>query len=122
MNLEKRKQISHKHFEENGLKIYEYTYEIVHQDGSKTTKIVRRKVKPSSTKKYNPEENRETVLNCVNKYIEEHELKLPNLYKVTNLKPHLKPISTYVFQETQIRILIPTLKEFIQKEILLIEK
>ena len=122
MNFGDRVQIDHKKYQENGKTIYEYTYEVVQKNGEKVKKVVRRRFTPTKNHKFVLEENRDEVLNLINRYIEENDIKIPSLYKVSNLKPLLKPISTFILQESQIRILLPVLKEFMKKEILLLEK
>ena len=122
MSLQKRVQIENHKTNVDGLTVYEYTYEVTKPNGDKIKKVVRQKVSSSKVPRFNDEDHHETVLNSINKYIEEHEVKIPSLYKMSNLNPILKPIQSYIIETNFIRVNLPILKEFIKKEILSIEK
>jgi hypothetical protein len=112
--------VNHQKTNVDGVTVYEYTYEVTKPNGDKVKKIVRQKVSSSKVPRYNSEEHHETVLNSINKYIEENEVKVPNLYKMSNLDAVLKPIQSYIIDSNCIRVNLPILKNFIKKEILLI--
>ena len=121
MSLQKRVQVDNQKTVVDGLTVYEYTYEVTKPNGDKIKKIVRQRVSSSKVPRFVEEEHHETVKNSINKYIEENEIKIPNLYKMSNLDPILKPIQSYIIKTNFIRVNLPILKNFIKKEILLIE-
>ena len=121
MSLQKRVQVDNQKTVVDGLTVYEYTYEVTKPNGDKIKKIVRQRVSSSKVPRFVEEEHHETVKNSINKYIEENEIKVPSLYKMSNLDPILKPIQSYIIKTNFIRVNLPILKNFIKKEILLIE-
>ena len=121
MKAQKRIQTAHQKTVVDGLTVYEYTYEIIKPNGEKITKKITQKVSSSKVPRFNDEEHHEKVLNSINKYIEENEILIPNLYKMQNLQPILKPIQDFIIDENYIRVNLPVLKNFIKKEILKID-
>lgn len=121
MSESQRRQIDHKRIEENGVVLYEYIYEVTKPNGEIINKIVRQRFSPTRIAKTDGEENREELVGLINRYLTDNNIRVQNLYKMQNLNNYLKPIQTYIIAERNIRLNQPILKQFIKREILLLE-
>ena len=115
--VEKRIQIAHRKIFENGQTIYEYDYEVTDPKGKVCKKTIRRKVSSTKVPRFIEEENREEVMNLINKYIEENEIIFDDLHKWTTLQQILKPIRDYIIDQIYVRVNLPILKNLIITEI-----
>lgn len=115
VQLEKRKVL------ENGLTFYEYIYEVTDSEGKKFKRVVKQKVSSTKVPRFNQEENHDEVMNLINKYIEDNQVNVEELHKMTTLQEILKPIRDYIINEIYIRVNLPILKNLIKTEILKIE-
>lgn len=111
-----RKQISCKVDMEN--KCYEYVYALYKDDKFIRNKTVRVKIRENKTIQYSEEEHLDKVIEMVNNWFKDNNVKIVTLYKAYNLKKYLKEISKYIHKETQIFIKVTTLKDLIQRHIL----
>ena len=123
MSDSQRKQIDHKRIEEeNGTILYEYTYEMTKPNGETFRKTIRQRVSPTKIHKTDGSENREELIELINKFFIDNDIKVQNLYKMGTLNFYLKPIQSFIISEKQLRLNQPILKQFIKKEILLLDK
>ena len=121
MSVTKRVQLENKKSVVDGFTYYEYVYEVTNPNGTKVKKTIRQKVSSSKVPRFVEDEHHETVLESINKYINEHEIAVENLHENKKLVEVLKPIQAYIIETNYIRVNLPVLKNFIKKEILLME-
>lgn len=108
---------------ENGDKQYSYTYEIYDEDGKlKSVQKVNNRSQKKFDNKYNPETTiKEPIINAIKLYIHDNQIRIPSLYKRTNLDKILKPLITHIHENVNIKFTQQQLRKLIQKDILEIE-
>ena len=114
----KRVQIAHRKIFDEGKTIYEYDYEITEPNGKTYKKTIKRKVTSTKVPRFIEDENRESVLEVIKKYISEKEIVFDDLRKRTKIQEVLKPIRDYIIDEIYVRVNLPVLKNLILTEIL----
>ena len=106
---------------EKGEKCYEYTYELLDDEGKVISKqVVTNNQKKNTTIKYDENNNEQiqSIITSVNKFIETNGIKLPDLYKRMNLDSHLKGMIEIITTELNMKITQKQLRELINKHVL----
>lgn len=118
MSLQKRIQVDHQKTIVDGMTIYEYTYEITKPNGEKIKKVIQRKSSSSKVPRFIDKEHHETIFNSINKYIEDNQIDIDTLRKLSQSQVNFKPIQSYIIQTEFIRVNLPILRQFIIEEFL----
>ena len=103
--------------------ITEYVYEYdIYRNGELVNK---RTIKRTNTRKhpnkYDETIHKETIIEHVNRYITENDIKLPTLYKRINLDKILRNIVEYVDFYTKIKCTQAQIRTIVQNDILKLE-
>lgn len=103
--------------------VTEYIYEYdIYKNGELVNKrTIKRTNKRKYPTKFDDTLHKETIIEHINKYITENDIKIPSLYKRINLDKLLKNIVEYIDFYTKIKCTQAQIRTIIQTDILKLE-
>ena len=104
---------------EDGKTYYQYTYELRNEKGECVGKrtVSNQCKSKNQNNKYKPE-NKETVVDSIQVYINKNDIKTQYLYKRMNLDQILKPLIEHVLKEANIKLTQQQMRTIVKEEIL----
>ena len=104
---------------EDGKTYYQYTYELRNEKGECVGKrtVSNQCKSKNQNNKYKPE-NKETVVDSIQVYINKNDIKTQYLYKRMNLDQILKPLIEHVLKEANIKLTQQQMRTLVKEEIL----
>ena len=104
---------------EDGKTYYQYTYELINDKGECVGKrtVSNQCKSKNQNNKYKPE-NKETVIDSIQVYINKNNIKTQYLYKRMNLDQLLKPLIEHVLKEANIKLTQQQMRTLVKEEIL----
>lgn len=100
---------------------YSYDYEIYRNGELVNKRTIVRTNRRKHPNKYDETMHKETVIEYINRYITENDIKIPTLYKRINLDKILKNIVEYIDFYTKIKCTQAQIRTIIQTDILKLE-
>ena len=100
---------------------YSYDYEIYRNGELVNKRTIVRTNRRKHPNKYDETIHKETVIEYINRYITENDIKIPTLYKRINLDKILKNIVEYIDFYTKIKCTQAQIRTIIQTDILKLE-
>lgn len=112
--VNKRKKIDSKEVMENGVKHYQYTYEVDTGKNSKRIEHVKVHNEYNKAREYNEETDRLKVLRIIKKYFADKEIKLESFQNRTSyLSEHTNNLKKLIKEELNIKLNGPQIKDII---------
>lgn len=112
--VNKRKKIDSKEVMENGVKHYQYTYEVDTGKNSKRIEHVKVHNEYNKAREYNEETDRLKVLRIIKKYFTDKDIKLDSFQNRTSyLSEHTNNLKKLIKDELNIKLNGPQIKDII---------
>ena len=104
--------------DEKGVKIYEYVYEILDENGNViSTQTVSNNKKLSSLKKYSPEMDNE-LGEAMKQWLDDNKINKGLLYKRVQLDQHIKDIAEYIIAHKEVKLTQKQIREIFKAKVL----
>ena len=100
---------------------YSYDYEIYRNGELVNKRTIKRTNTRKHPNKYNETIHKENVIEHINRYLKENDVKIPTLYKRINLDKILRNIVEYIDFYTKIKCTQAQIRTIIQTDILKLE-